>query len=567
MKSVIKKIRFLLTRRDKIVLGFLIAVSILVSMIELIGISAIFPFISIASNFELINTNQYYRYFYELFGFSSYPNFIIAFGGLLILFYVARSFLNIIYYYAMARFSHGRYHLIAYRLFENYMGMPYKEFVKKNSAYLAKTIINEAANLTAVFLSLMIIISEIMVVIVLYGFMLYVNWKITILATVFLLINAFLLTRTVSKKIKKAGVSREKFHKKFVETIHSTFGNFKLIKLQSCDDLILNNFSKASYGYTSANTINSTFQSAPRFFLEAIGFGLVIVIVVYVVWKYQNNLNDFIPVISMFILALYRLMPSASRILNGYNSIMYYQKSLDVVHNDLMYDSENYGDKNIEFSKKIELNSIRFFYEEKHVVLDDISLTINKNEKIAFVGESGSGKSTLVDLIIGIYRPVSGNIEIDGEILSDENIVSWRKKIGYIPQSVYLFDGTVAENVVFGREYDKKRVISVLKQAQIYDFLESKNGLNTLVGDGGIMLSGGQKQRIAIARALYGNPDVLVLDEATSALDSETEEKIMDEIYEISKDKTLIIIAHRLSTVQKCQKVYDLTKIKEAKNE
>ena len=191
-------------------------------------------------------------------------------------------------------------------------------------------------------------------------------------------------------------------------------------------------------------------------------------------------------------------------------------------------------------------------------VLNDINLTLNKGDKIAFVGESGAGKSTLADIIIGLYRPNSGCIKIDGVLLNDDNLQNWRSQIGYVPQQVYLFDGTVADNICFGRQRDDKILEDVLKQANIYYFLQTKEGLETLVGEGGIQLSGGQKQRIAIARALYGNPEILVLDEATSALDNDTEEKIMKEIYHISKDKTLIVIAHRLTTIKGCDKVFEI---------
>lgn len=181
-----------------------------------------------------------------------------------------------------------------------------------------------------------------------------------------------------------------------------------------------------------------------------------------------------------------------------------------------------------------------------------------KGEKVAFIGESGSGKSTLVDCIIGLLCPQNGGIWIDDVKLEKTNLKSWRKKIGYIPQNVYLFSGNVADNVAFGRELDKEKIISCLKSAKIYEFLQTKEGLETQVGDGGIALSGGQKQRIAIARALYGEPEILVLDEATSALDTEVEARIMEEIYKIAKDKTLLIIAHRLSTIEHCDSIYRL---------
>jgi ABC-type multidrug transport system fused ATPase/permease subunit len=193
--------------------------------------------------------------------------------------------------------------------------------------------------------------------------------------------------------------------------------------------------------------------------------------------------------------------------------------------------------------------------------LENISLTIHKGDKIAFIGESGSGKSTLIDLIIGLYRPKSGTISVDGTRLDESNIKAWRSKIGYIPQSIYLFDGTVAQNVAFGKAIDDVQIKESLRQANILEFLENHHqGIHTAVGEGGIKLSGGQRQRIAIARALYGSPEILVLDEATSALDTDTEAKIMEEIYKISENKTLIVIAHRLSTIDGCQKVYLLSK-------
>ena len=234
---------------------------------------------------------------------------------------------------------------------------------------------------------------------------------------------------------------------------------------------------------------------------------------------------------------------------------MFHKKSLDIVHNDLMYDVENLGDEEIEFDKKIEIKNLSFAFDN-HSVLENINLIIEKGEKVAFTGESGAGKTTLLDLIIGIYKPTKGKILIDNYELNDKNVKSWRKKIGYIPQQIYLFDGTVGENVAFGRKFNEKKIIECLKKARIWKFFESKNGINTRVGEGGIMLSGGQKQRVAIARALYGDPEILVLDEATSALDYETEKEIMNEIYEIGKDKTLIIVAHRHSTIINCDKIY-----------
>ena len=561
MRDFIHKFSSLLSRRDKQFLSGLLIFSIFISAIETVGISAIMPFISVASDFTLIETNEYYNKFYELFNFNTHIDFVLTFGMVLIVFYMFRSAINLLYFYLLAKFSNGRYHLIAYRLFENYLGRSYRDFIDKNSSDMTKTVVTEAQNVVSIITQLLLGLSEVFVIIFIYSLMLYTNWKITILLTLILGINAFLLYFTVSKKIKKEGKKREEAQKKFYEIINSTFGNFKLLKLKSNDNDITERFGKASSGFASSQIRSNTLQQFPRLFLEAIGFSIVVFIVVFLVWKYERDVSTAMAMLSMFILGLYRLLPSVNRIFGSINTIIYHYKAFNIVHNDLIYEIEDLGDKIVEYNSRIDIKSLSFSYVEKKPVLNNLSFSIKKGESVAFIGESGSGKSTLIDILIGLYRPKSGSINIDDIELSEENIKSWRKRVGYIPQTIYLFDGTVAQNVAFGDEVDRDRVIEVLEQANILEFLDSShNGIDTEVGEGGIKLSGGQKQRIAIARALYNNPDILVLDEATSALDSETEEKIMDEIYSVSKNKTLIIIAHRLSTIERCEKVYKLEK-------
>lgn len=557
MRLFFTKLFSILTRHDKKFLFILIFISISVSFIEMIGVGAILPFINMASHFASIHSNIYTEKIYTFYHFNNDINFVIAIGIALLIFYFLRSLLNLGYFYLLAKFSKGRYHLIAYRLFENYLGMSYRSFIDKNSADLSKAIINEAQNMTALISGLLLMLSEIFVVIFIYSIMLYINWKITLLISIILVVNAFLLILTVSRSIKKAGISREEHQKRFFEIIQSSLGNFKMMKLTSNTESILEKFDHASAGYAQANIRNETLTHFPRLFLEALGFGIIIFMVIYLIHKYQTDISGALALISMFVLGLYRLMPSANRILSGYNQILFYKSSLDIIHNDLMYDAEKLQNDPITFNHTLQLDNIYFEYNEHKPILDNISLTINKGDKVAFIGESGSGKSTLVDLIIALYRPKSGSITVDGVILDENNIKAWRSKIGYIPQSIYLFDGTVAQNVAFGKPIDHKHIKDSLRQANILEFLETHHeGINTIVGEAGIKLSGGQKQRIAIARALYSSPEVLVLDEATSALDIDTEAKIMEEIYKICINKTLIVIAHRLSTIEKCSRTY-----------
>ncbi|ORI01044.1 ABC transporter ATP-binding protein [Campylobacter concisus] len=549
----LKKLLAITTRQEKKNFIILIFMSIFLSVIETVGISAIMPFITLASDPSKIVSNEYSKKIYNFFDFSTTTNFMIFFGLFLIGFYIFRAFYSIFYNYLLNKFAFGRFHSFAFRLFKNYTNLPYKRFVKRNSSELIKTIVNEASNLSFYMQSLLLIFSEFFTIVLLYTLLLLMNWKMTLVLTILLGAKVLFLLFFLKKRIEKEGTRRSIMQSRFYKILNETFGNFKIIKLIQNEQKLYSEFSSISYGYAKANVVSNTLSQLPRLSLETIGFGVLIGIVVYVLFKY-NDANFVLPIISMYALALYRILPALNRILSNYNTLLFLSSSLDIVYSDLSYTPQTEGKDFMDFKNKIELINVSFEYNKNKKVLKNINITINKGDKIAFVGESGSGKSTLVDLIIGLYKPLSGEIIIDGKKLTSDNIKSYRSKVGYIPQSIYLFDGTVGENVAFGYEYDKERIIEVLKKANIYDFLSSKEGIDTLVGDGGIQLSGGQKQRIGIARALYSDPEILVLDEATSALDNETEAKIMDEIYEISQDKTLLIIAHRLSTIERCNR-------------
>jgi len=544
---------------------WLVVFSIAVSIVEVVGVSAVMPFVDIATNFDRIHSNQYYQWLFIFLNFEKEVDFAIFIGLLLIVFYIFRGIVNLVYGYVMAKFSASLYKEAAKNLFDSYLNMSYGAFTYKNSSYLTKSIITESVLISDVIHAALLIVSEVFVLIFLYALMLITSWKITIVFTLILIVKLLLITRFISERIKKIGIKRERIQSTSYEIINRTFGDFKNIKLQAKD--ILKNTKKGFFvvtdKYAATNLMHTFLTSLPRVLLETGGFLLVMVLLLVLLHYEQSNVSFILPTISLFVLALYRLLPSVNRIVNSYNLILYHHKSIDIVSSGLSVSQENFGDKSISFSSKIELIDIGFSYKNQ-VVLSDVHLKVCKGEKIAIIGDSGSGKSTLVDLIIGIRKPSCGRVVIDNTTLDLTNMQSWRAQIGYISQDVYLFDGTVLENVCFGRKLDKQLLDKVLKQANILDFLESKDGVHTLVGEGGMQLSGGQKQRIAIARALYGNPKILVLDEATSALDSDTEEKIMNEIYKASQDKTLIIIAHRLSTVKSCDKIYqvDVGKIK-----
>ncbi|MDR1614934.1 MAG: ATP-binding cassette domain-containing protein [Campylobacteraceae bacterium] len=554
--GIIKKLRVVLDRKTKIILLIMLFCTILFSVLEMVSISAIMPFISMASNPDIIE-GGYYKIAYDFFGFENRENFIIYFGVFLVVFYLFRGLYSLLYTYFLNKFAFDNFSRFANKLFQNYLYMPYKNIIKYNSSTIIKTVSNETLNLSFLIQHILLLCSEVFTVIIFYALLLYVRLKMTLGLTLVMGVSVFFVIKIINKIGNIQGEKRSKSQENFLKLITASFGNFKILKLKGNEKEILESFSHESGSFAKSYTASSTISLTPRYIIESIGFSALLGAILYLLLRYENP-NLIIPIISMYALALYRMLPGISRMLGSYNQIIFFKKSLDIIHKDLNTYAEEYGDESIGFKSLIALRNIEFSYNDKAKVINNISLKIKKGEKVAFTGTSGRGKSTLVDLIMGIHRPLNGEILIDGVPITSQNIRSWRAKIGYIPQDIYLFDGTVGENVMFGSDIDEVKAINALKLANIWDFLNEKDGLNTAVGEHGVQLSGGQKQRIGIARALYDNPEVLVLDEATSALDNETESKIMNEIYAISKDKTLIIIAHRLSTVERCDRRIEL---------
>ena len=555
---MIYKLIFLLSKKDKGKIFILLIMSLVLSFVEIVGVAAIMPFISVASNPDLIYSNQYYKVVFDFFNLKSSQEFIAYFGLFMIVFYLFRGIYTVLHGFVITRFSMNKYSDFSKKLYENYLNMPYKEFVGKNSSVMTKKIITEAFQLSQLVQNSLVFFSEVVIVIIIYALLLIVDLNMTLILTVILGLKVFLLIFTVSKKIKKKGEERSNAQGELYKLTNETFSNFKIVRLLSSQNKLLLKFKQSAENFSNAHIVNSTLQLIPRSVLEAVGFSILMSIVVYVVFI-KNNIETVIPIISMYALALYRILPAITRIVNSYNRIVFFSSSLNEVHEDISSFYSQEGGEELSFNKSIDISNITFSFGSKTNIVEDFSLKIDKGDKLGILGGSGSGKSTLIDLICGLYIPEKGEIFIDGKILNLRNIVSWRKKIGYVPQSIYLFDGTIKDNIVFNRDYDRKKLIRVVKQANIYEFIMERNGLDTMVGESGIQFSGGQKQRVGLARALYGDPEIIILDEATSALDVPTEKKIMNEIYAMCKDKTLIVIAHRVSTADKCNKKINLS--------
>ena len=558
---MLKEINRIFDKKDKMIIGVSIIFSLLTSITEVFGISILFPFMGVLTNPENIYSNKYSKYIYENFFKEDYRKFIIYFGVGIILIFILKNIVTILYNYyttVVARKLNRKY---SNKLLTTYLDFEYINYVKKNRSEFMRIVTQECGLLVGIFQNIISLISEIFIITLLYGIMIYTDWKLTLAMTIFLLVNLLIIKYIVLSEIKKIGKLRESKNKKLYKLVNSIFSNYKFIKLKADSFEVKNEFNNIQIEIDKIGIKQNIFLPIPRAILEFSGFFMIVAIILYSVSLYgEEGIKNILPVVSLFFLALYRMLPSIIRIVGVFQGFAFYAPVPGRIEEELSYSLENLKNEKVDFSKKIEVKDLEFEYEKNTPILDKVSLSIEKGDRIAFIGESGSGKTTLVDILMGLYRAKAGKIYVDGVEINNRNLKDWRKKIGYIPQEIYLFDGTVGENVSIGHDYDEARVIEVLKQAKIWEFFKNKEGVHTKVGDAGIMLSGGQKQRVGIARALYKEQEILVLDEATSALDDNTEEQIIDELYNLAEDKTLIMIAHRLTTLKKCNKIFQLEK-------
>ena len=544
-----------LTSRDKHRLFLLMVLSVLVSLFETVGVAAIMFFISIATNFDMLRINSYCAVAYTFSGATSPLNFIVGAGIILLIFYIVRALLGIMHLYLINRFSQMMYFSFSRSFFDQYLGFYYQDFTLHNSADIAHVLFNCSGHVVHVFASVLTMTAEGLTIGCIYIMLLISHFKMTLGLTLFLGGELWCAAKILSQSITRAGRHCQQGEGLVMRIFNETVGNFKLIKLFSSQQTMRQRFSAAAHSIAQAKTVYTTTQGLPRFLFEGSGFVLLISIVLIVLY-FSHDARVVMPIIALYALSFYRLLPSINKMLASYNQLVFSLPALQKVFAYQKIKPEYQGSEPIAFTSAIVVDALSFNYQGGKQILQDVTLEIKKGQRVAFIGGSGAGKSTLLDILMGLYQPTAGKILIDGVALTYANTKAWFDKIGYIPQTIYLFDGTVADNVIFGRPYDEQKLIRALRQASIYDFLVAEQGLATWVGEGGIALSGGQRQRIAIARALYGEPEILILDEATAALDQENETKIMNELYHLASDMTLIIVTHRMSATQQCDVVY-----------
>ena len=564
---MINKLGFIFSGREKRRLALLLFIIIVGSFLELMGVTIFMPFIEIIMDENAVQNNEMLLRVYDFFDFDSRETFLASIAGCIIFIYIFKNVFIALEKNAIYKFSYNIQHRISTKLLSAYMSEPYTFHLNKNVAVLQRSMQEDTDLFAKGIIHAMEAMAEVVVCIAIGCYLYVVSRSITIII-VGLLVVCLAVFMYISKKYSSAiGRQSQAYKGNIYKWMNQAIGGIKEIKVLNREDYFIERYDAYFAKYVRGLRINRLIGVLPKYVIETVCMtGLILAVIFKLFWG-QNDMETFIPQLAVFAVAAFRLLPSVGKINEHMSATLYSAPSLDLIYHDLKEVEELPPRKQNEleswkFQNTLKVKNVSYHYPDaEENVIERASFQIEKGSSIAFVGASGAGKTTMVDIILGLLVPQMGKITADGMDI-EKNIGLWQKEIGYIPQTIYLSDDTIRNNIAFGipeDQIDEEAIEDALHKAQLFDFVDSlPNGLDTVVGDRGVRLSGGQRQRIGIARALYHDPEILILDEATSALDNETETSVMEAIDSLKGLKTMMIIAHRLTTIRNVDVIYEV---------
>jgi len=571
MIATAKQFLDLLSPREKVQLWILAAAMVVLAVVETAGVASILPFIAVVNNPEVIQRNPWLRLAYDSLGYASPQSFLVSLGIVVLAFIVFSNVVKALTAWWRLSYDNNLNYTLARRLLAQYMARPYAFFLNRNTSDMTKNILTEVRNCIGGVLSAgMEILSSSLVCLFMLGLLLAIDPFIAIVI-MGVLSGAYAGIYFLARR-KLARIGREQVVASSMKyrAANEALGAIKDLKILGRERSFLERFSDHARRHALNNVSGGVISALPRYVLEILAFGGILALMLHFL-RIQERSGHVIPLLALYAFAGYRLLPAVQQIFSAITSVRINLYSLRVLHQDLVQGQTGAGAeaalpdfteaKPVPFVQRLELRDISFSYPEaRDPVLDAFNLTVVPHSSVGLVGATGSGKTTVVDLILGLLTPGSGRIFVDGVDIQ-ECLSRWQRNLGYVPQHIFLSDDTVLANIAFGvpeGEIDMAAVKRAASVANLHSFIEEElpSGYHTAVGERGIRLSGGQRQRLGIARALYRDPPILIMDEATSALDGITEEAVTEAIRALSGRKTLITIAHRLTTVKDCDVIY-----------
>lgn len=561
--TALKKVWGLLTRKQRRAAIVLLGLMLVGMVLETLGVALVIPALALMSQSDLAVKYPMLLPWLNWLGNPTHE-WLVIFGMLsLVGVYAIKAFFLGFLAWRQVKFVYGVQADLSQKLFMGYLSQPYTFHLKRNSAQLIRNVVSEVNVFTQTGLMYgMLLITELLVLIGISILLITVEPLGALVVVCILGLAGWLFSRITRKYIHRWGEARQYHEGLRLQYLQEGLGGVKDVKLLGREKDFLEQYQSHNVGSARVAHRQATLQALPRLWLELLAIsGLAMLVIIMI--NQGKALDALLPSIGLFAVAAFRLMPSVNRVLNAIQGIGFALPVINTLNNEVKLINNplsKQSSQTLNFNNELTLDKVSFQYETSNSPsLHSVSLSITAGTSVGLIGSSGAGKSTIVDIILGLLTPVSGTVNIDGVDIQTR-IRDWQNQIGYVPQSIFLTDDTLRRNIAFGLPHDQindTAVWNAIHSAQLEQFVKDlPEGLNTLVGERGVRLSGGQRQRIGIARALYHNPAVLVLDEATSSLDTDTEKGVMDAVQALRGSKTIIIVAHRLSTVEHCDHLF-----------
>lgn len=568
--TMLKKISAMLDKTQKIKVGFLLLMILLGGLLETAGVSLVLPLISAILDEESFAANHYVIYFSDLLHIQDTKTFILLLLGGLMAMYVIKNAYLLLLVYAQSRFVNRNRCRSTRNLLSEYLHRPYEYYLYADTATILRTIYGDMDNVFNLLMQWMNLVAELVVSICLGIFLLLIDIKMMLVVVGLLLIVTIFISKVIKKKLNVIGEESRQAQGSLYKWILQSVTGIKDVKVLNKEHYFTERYWQSAEKYADYQIVNNVLTNVPRLLIETVAIvGILMYVAISMIAGV--NMSSLLPLISAFALAAMRLLPSVNRVNTYMANIAYYEPALDYIYENVnvlkLHEQEKINRNEqtpgtLTLKERIVLDHITFHYPntEKYI-FNDAHMEIPVGKSIGVVGASGAGKTTIVDVLLGLLKLQNGTITSDGiDIFSQYGC--WLSHVGYIPQSIYMLDDSIRNNIAFGlkdTEIDDVRVWEVLEEAQMKEFVESlPDKLDSQIGERGVRISGGQRQRLGIARALYHNPELLIFDEATSALDTDTETAIMDAIEKLHGMKTMVIIAHRLRTIENCDMIYEV---------
>jgi ABC-type multidrug transport system fused ATPase/permease subunit len=564
MLSTLRKCHALMDGPARRTLAMLFGLILVAGIFEAFGIGMVFPFVKLiqdpaqASGVPVLGP--------LLASIDPGGGRSLLWGSLIIFgLFVFKNAIVFTVFYARTAYVQRNQVKLAVRLLRGYVHSPYTFHLDRNSAEIIRNLNSSAGTVYAVAIFAFVeILTEVTTATAVLVTLIITDPLVTAMASLVILLSAGVFLLILPPVMRRFGQRGNVYKKELIKTLQQCLGGIKEIKVLGREAYFETAFRRVAEGDAHIRTVGPVLQNLPRYFIE-VTLVAAMLVAVYVLTRSPDGTSDILPVIGVFALAAYRLLPSANRILSAVNNINFARAPVEDVHRDMQSFTDHVEadrgamEADLKFEQTLSLEGVSYTYPgAASAAIEGVSETVRRGESIGIVGRSGAGKTTLIDLILGVLAPAAGRLAIDGHDVAD-NLRGWQRHIGYVPQSIYLTDDTLRRNVAFGiddSDIEEERIVAAIAAAFLDDLVASlADGLDTVVGEQGVRLSGGQRQRIGIARALYHDPNVLVMDEATSAVDNETERHIAGAIEALRGEKTILIIAHRLSTVRHCDRL------------